>query len=112
MAPRCSDFSMTGNAVNRRSGVRLQRGTGRVSSNSRHEIALAGPRTGRDRSVLWDEGGCEETFVMRRISLTAAVILTAMLLAGCAGGDGVDKHLGAFHKGCVPSAGGVSCTGG
>jgi len=49
---------------------------------------------------------------MRRLSLIAAAMIAAIFLAGCAGGDGVDKHLGAFHKGCTPVPGGVSCTGG
>jgi len=50
--------------------------------------------------------------MMRRISLLAAAMLAALLLAGCAGRDGVDLHEGAFHKGCTPVSGGVSCTGG
>jgi len=49
---------------------------------------------------------------MRRICLVAAALSAALFLAGCAGGDGVDKHIGAFHKGCTPTAGGLSCTGG
>ena len=49
---------------------------------------------------------------MGRLVLIAAVLAAAIVLAGCAGGDGVDKHIGAFHKGCTPVGGGVSCTGG
>ena len=49
---------------------------------------------------------------MRRYGLIAAALLMAVLLNGCSGGDGVDKHLGVFHKGCTPVPAGVSCTGG
>ena len=49
---------------------------------------------------------------MRRLGLIAAALGLALFLAGCAGPDGVGKHLGAFHKGCTPVPGGVSCTGG
>lgn len=49
---------------------------------------------------------------MRRLALMVTALATAIFLAGCAGGDGVDKHIGAFHKGCTPVAGGLSCTGG
>jgi hypothetical protein len=49
---------------------------------------------------------------MRRLCLMAAALGAALFLAGCAAGDGVDKHIGAFHKGCTPVGGGVSCTGG
>jgi hypothetical protein len=49
---------------------------------------------------------------MRSVRLITATVVLAIFLAGCAAGDGVDKHIGAFHKGCVPVAGGVACTGG
>lgn len=74
------------------------------------------PRSSRELTVIGPSYGVREARrrlnVMRRLSLIAAAMIAAIFLAGCAGGDGVDKHLGAFHKGCTPVPGGVSCTGG
>jgi len=49
--------------------------------------------------------------VMRRLRWTVAAMLGAILLVGCGGVDnGVDVHLGAYHKGCIPVPTGISCT--
>jgi hypothetical protein len=50
--------------------------------------------------------------MMRSLRRTVAAMLGAILLAGCGGiDDGVDMHLGAYHKGCIPASNSVSCTG-
>jgi hypothetical protein len=49
--------------------------------------------------------------MIRRLSLIAVALGAALLLAGCAMENGADLHAGAFHKGCTPVGGGVSCTG-
>jgi len=49
---------------------------------------------------------------MRKMGLMMAALGVALFLAGCSGVDGVSLNTGAFHKGCTPVAGGVSCTGG
>lgn len=49
---------------------------------------------------------------MRRLRWVVAAMLGAILLAGCSGVDnGMEAHLGTYHKGCTPVSNGVSCTG-
>jgi predicted small secreted protein len=49
---------------------------------------------------------------MKKISLIAAAMVAAILLAACSGVQGVDDYQGALHKGCTPVSGGIFCPGG